>query len=34
VDAGGVIRYTPVGFEAGDEETYEAAIRKILDAGR
>jgi len=30
VDAGGVIRYTQVGFEDGDEKKYEKVIRGIL----
>jgi hypothetical protein len=33
LDAGGVVRYTQVGFESGDEKTYERSIRDIL-AGR
>jgi hypothetical protein len=32
VDAGGVIRFTQVGFEAGDEERYEKVIRRLLGA--
>jgi hypothetical protein len=31
VDAGGVIRYTQVGFEQGDEKKYEQAIQGLLD---
>jgi hypothetical protein len=31
VDAGGVIRYTQVGFEQGDEKKYEQAILKALN---
>ena len=30
MDAGGVIRYTQVGFEQGDEKKYDRAIRKVL----
>jgi hypothetical protein len=30
VDAGGVIRYTQVGFEQGDEKKYEQVIREVL----
>jgi hypothetical protein len=30
VDAGGVIRYTQVGFEQGDEKKYEQAIQELL----
>ena len=29
-DAGGVIRYTQVGFEAGDEKEYEKVVREVL----
>jgi peroxiredoxin len=30
VDAGGVIRYTQVGFESGDEKKYERVIEEVL----
>jgi hypothetical protein len=30
VDAGGVIRYTQVGFEKGDESKYELTIKEVL----
>jgi hypothetical protein len=30
VDAGGVIRYTQVGFEKGDEKKYETVIVELL----
>jgi hypothetical protein len=30
LDAGGVIKYTQVGFEAGDEKKYEKVIKEIL----
>lgn len=33
IDAGGVIRHTQVGFEAGDEATYVATLRQILAGG-
>jgi hypothetical protein len=32
VDAGGVIRYTQVGFEEGDEQKYEQAVQELLKA--
>lgn len=31
VDAGGIVRYTQTGFEAGDEKTYETEIKKLLN---
>lgn len=31
VDAGGVIRYTQVGFEQGDEKKYEQAFQEVLN---
>lgn len=31
MDAVGVIRYTQVGFEQGDEKKYEKVIRQVLD---
>jgi hypothetical protein len=30
VDAGGVIRYTQVGFKASDAVTYEKVIKEVL----
>jgi hypothetical protein len=30
VDAGGVLHYTQVGFEAGDEKNYEKIIQELL----
>lgn len=30
MDAGGVIRYTQVGFEAGDEKKYEQVVQQLL----
>jgi hypothetical protein len=30
VDAGGVLHYTQVGFEAGDEKKYEEVIQELL----
>jgi hypothetical protein len=30
VDAGGVLHYTQVGFEAGDEKKYEKVIQELL----
>jgi len=32
VDAGGVIRYTQVGFEQGNEKKYEQVIQELLSA--
>ncbi len=32
--AGGVIRYTQLGFEAGDEKGYETILKDILEPGR
>jgi hypothetical protein len=34
LDAGGVIRYTQVGFTDGDEKKYESALREVLKAAR
>jgi hypothetical protein len=30
LDAGGIVRHTQVGFQAGDEKRYEALIRELL----
>jgi hypothetical protein len=30
MDAGGVLHYTQVGFEAGDEKKYEDVIQQLL----
>lgn len=34
LDAGGVIRHTQVGFEAGDEATYIKTLHEILDGSK
>ncbi|HEX6811607.1 MAG TPA: hypothetical protein VF384_08300 [Planctomycetota bacterium] len=34
LDAGGVIRHTQVGFEAGDEATYIRTLHEILDGSK